>query len=133
MGELLITVDFDSNVPIYRQIADQIRALVARRQLSNGDELPSVRRLGTMIGVNQNTVARAYRILAEEGLVLLRHGAGARVSEPKSPYREPGAIDDHERRLHDIISRLVLRGASRAEVERALMEAVERFFRTPAD
>ena len=133
MGELLITVDFDSDVPIYRQIADQIRALVARRLLSKGDELPSVRRLGTMIGVNQNTVARAYRILAEEGLVLLRHGAGARVSEPKNPYREPGTLDDHERRLHDIISRLVLRGASRGEVESALKEAVERFFRTPAD
>lgn len=133
MGELLITVDFDSKEPIYQQIADQIRVLVAQRQIADGAELPSVRQLGAVVGVNQNTVARAYRILADEGLVRLRHGAGAKVRVPVSPYREPSVEDDHERRLNDIIGRMVLLGASRAEVERELREAVLRFFEPPVE
>ena len=129
MSDLAITVDFESDLPIYRQIADQIRALVARRQLVDGEELMSVRQLGSMIGVNQNTIARAYRILADEGLVELRHGSGARIRVPRSPYRDAAVVvDDHERRLHDIISRLVLQGASRSEVEKVLLAAVKRFY-----
>jgi DNA-binding transcriptional regulator YhcF (GntR family) len=133
MTGLMITVDFDSDVPVYRQIADQIRVLMAQRQLTDGAELPSVRQLGEMVGVNQNTVARAYRILADEGLVKLRHGAGAKVRVPAAPYREPALADDHERRLHDVISRMVLDGVSRAEVERELGDAVRRFFEPPVE
>lgn len=124
---LAVTVDFDSDVPIYRQIADEIRALVARGQLRDGDVLPSVRRLGEMVGVNLNTVARAYRILADDGLVELRRGAGARVRLAAIPGRKVLAGDDRKR-LDDVISRMVLRGASRAQVERALEEAVARFY-----
>lgn len=125
---LAVTVDFDSDVPIYRQIADELRALVARGQLRDGDVLPSVRRLGEMVGVNLNTVARAYRILADEGLVELRRGAGARVRVAAIPGRQVLASDDRKR-LDDVISRMVLRGASRAQVERVLKEAVARFYK----
>ncbi len=125
---LAVTVDFESDVPIYRQIADEIRALVARGQLEDGDVLPSVRRLGQMVGVNLNTVARAYRILADEGLVELRRGAGAVVRVPVTARREALSSDDRKR-LDDIISRMVLGGASRADVERALHEAVRGFFK----
>lgn len=125
---LAITVDLDATTPVYRQIADEIRGLIARRELVDGAALPSVRRLGNAIGVNQNTVAKAYRILSDEGLVELRHGAGARVRVPSHPYRDAGVSDEEGRRLHDLLSRWVLAGASRADVERRLAEAVDEFF-----
>jgi len=122
-----ITVDFDSAVPVYQQIADEIRALVARGELRDGDGLPSVRQLGGQVGVNLNTVARAYRTLAEEGLVELRQGASARVRIPDAPYRSAMAPDD-ERRLDDLISRWVLAGADRARIEELIGGALDRFF-----
>ncbi|MBW2528657.1 MAG: GntR family transcriptional regulator [Deltaproteobacteria bacterium] len=125
---LAIAVDFASDVPIYRQIADEIRALVAMGRLVDGDELPSVRQLGTMVGVNLNTVAKAYRALADEGLVELRHGAGARVRQPAHPYRGAREPQDEDRALQDVIGRMVLAGASRKKVEKQLLGAVERFY-----
>jgi len=126
---LAITIDLDAATPVYRQIADEIRALIARGALNDGAELPSVRRLGGAIGVNQNTVAKAYRILADEGLVSMRQGAGARVRVPTHPYRSESIVDDaDERRLHDLISRWVLAGADRSEVERIFREALDGFF-----
>jgi GntR family transcriptional regulator len=127
-AELSITVDFDSEAPIYRQIAEEIRALVALGRLRDGDDLPSVRQLGAMVGVNLNTIAKAYRTLADEDLVELRHGAGARIRLPSHPFRGAREPDDVPRRLQGVIGRLVLSGASRKQVERVLLDAVERFF-----
>ena len=126
---LSITIDFDAATPVYRQIADEIRALIARGALNDGSDLPSVRQLGRAIGVNQNTVAKAYRVLADEGLVAMRHGAGAQVRVPSHPYRSSVVEDADKRRLHDLISRWVLAGAERADVERIFGDALDGFFR----
>ncbi len=125
-----LTLDLDSGVPVYRQIIEEVRLLVARGALRDGDELPSVRRLGAQIGVNLNTVAKAYRVLADEGLVELRHGSGARVRVADAPYRQAVPIDD-ERRLQELIGRWVLGGATRPVVLRRLENAVEHFFKKP--
>lgn len=89
---LTIEVDFGSARPVYRQIAEQVRGLIARGDLSDGAELPSVRQLAANVGVNLNTVAKAYRILADEGLVDLRHGSRARVvgARARVPPRSRG-------------------------------------------
>lgn len=123
-----LTVDLDSDVPVYRQIVEEVRILVARGALRDGDELPSVRRLGAQIGVNLNTVAKAYRVLVDDGLVELRHGSGARVRVADAPYRN-AAPEDDERRLQELIGRWVLAGATRQVIERRLDKAVERFFK----
>ena len=128
---LSIEVDLEGTIPLYQQIADGIRALIARGALAGGAELPSVRQLGTQVGVNLNTVARAYRILAEEGLIDLKQGAAARVVAvaPKGQHGEPILDDDARRNLFDVFSRWVLKGASRREIERALKSATAEFFR----
>ena len=123
---LAITIDLEGAVPVYRQIADEIRTLIARRALEDGATLPSVRRLGQSIGVNQNTVAKAYRILADEGLIHLRHGAPARVQTSRG-YRD-APTDEGERRLHDLVSRWVLAGRTRTELERAFARALDHYF-----
>ncbi len=124
---ITITIDHDGAVPVYRQIADELRALIARGELADGEELPSVRHLGGALGVNQNTVAKAYRMLADEGIVELRHGAGARVRRDGSPYRQ-APPDDTERTLQDLIARWVLAGATRTNIERALARALDAYF-----
>lgn len=124
-----IVIDLDGTVPLYRQIADGVRALIARGQLGEGDALPSVRRLGEMLGVNLNTVAKAYRVLADEEVVVLRHGAPARVAAPPRGGGR-GAIDSEARRsLYDWVGRARLNGATERAVRAVLEEAVNRFYR----
>jgi GntR family transcriptional regulator len=125
-----IVVDFASSEPVYHQIAREIRALIAQGQLRVGDDLPSVRQLGEQVGVNPNTVARAYRILADEGLVEPRRGSSARVCEPalRDAYRADAVGDDTDRRLHDLISRWIVNGGDRKALERKVRDALDRYF-----
>jgi DNA-binding transcriptional MocR family regulator len=66
-------------VPVYAQIGEQIRRQVASGALRAGDRLPPVRHLATQLGVNVNTVARAYGELAREGLAICRRGGGTTI------------------------------------------------------
>lgn len=74
-----------SGKPIYRQIIDQVKFLIAAGRLRPDDELPPVRTLAQQLLINPNTVARAYRELETSGLLYKRQGAGTYVSDGKSP------------------------------------------------
>jgi GntR family transcriptional regulator len=79
-----ITIDFRSGQPIYIQITEQIRQMVVAGELKQGDQLPTVRQLATDLRVNFNTVARAYRILDENGLISTQQGRGTYIWETPS-------------------------------------------------
>jgi GntR family transcriptional regulator len=72
-------------VPIYLQIVNQVKYLVAAGRLSAGEELPAIRVLAERLQVNPNTVARAYRELEIAGVVEKRRTAGTFVSDAGSP------------------------------------------------
>ena len=74
-----IKLDFRSKIPIYIQIIDQIKHLIASGELVTDDQLPTVRELADDLGVNFTTVARAYRLLDEEGLISTQHGRGTYI------------------------------------------------------
>lgn len=76
-----IKIDFRSSAPIYVQIMEQIRQKVASGELKQGDQLPTVRQLATELRVNFNTIARAYRLLDEAGLISTQHGRGTYIWE----------------------------------------------------
>jgi GntR family transcriptional regulator len=78
-------VSTGDGVPIYLQIANQVKYLVASGRLAPGDELPAIRVLAHQLLVNPNTVARAYLELEREGVVQKRHGSGTYVSDAGSP------------------------------------------------
>src|SRR5438552_16088395 len=80
-------IDISSNdgVPIYIQIVNQVKHLVASRRLTPGEEIPPIRALAQQLLVNPNTVARAYLELERTGIVTKRHGSGTYVSEVPSP------------------------------------------------
>src|SRR5690606_25776942 len=80
-GGVLIRVDPGSGVAIYDQIAASVRAQLARGALSPGDRLPAARELAEALDVNIHTVLRAYQDLRDEGLIDLRRGRGAVVTE----------------------------------------------------
>lgn len=74
-------------VPIYRQIANQIKFQVCAQRLKSGDALPSIRELAEQLLINPNTVARAYRELEGAGVVVSRRGSGTCVADDGSPLR----------------------------------------------
>ena len=80
-----IHISADSGVPIYLQIVNQMKYLVASGRLAPGDEVPPIRVLAQQVLINPNTVARAYRELEVAGLLTKRQGAGTYVSDGGSP------------------------------------------------
>jgi GntR family transcriptional regulator len=74
--------------PIYRQIVQQMKLLVAAGRLAPGDELPAIRKLAEELVINPNTVARAYRELETAGLIESRQGSGTRVTGNGSPLSQ---------------------------------------------
>jgi GntR family transcriptional regulator len=79
--KLLLKPNPSSAVPIYVQLKEQIRHAVEVGALQPGDALPPMRALAEELVVNANTIARVYRELEQEGLLDLRHGVGAFISE----------------------------------------------------
>ena len=80
-----IHITTNDGVPIYLQIVNQVKYLVAAGRLAAGEELPPIRVLAERLVVNPNTVARAYRELEAAGLVEKRRTAGTFVSDAGSP------------------------------------------------
>ena len=78
---MFVELDFRRHVPIYVQIVERLKHLMATGILKPGDKLPTIRQLAHDLKVNFNTVARAYRILDQAGLVSTQQGRGTYVLE----------------------------------------------------
>ena len=120
-----IRVILDSAVPVYRQVVDQIRTLCVAGNLAAGEKLPSVRKLAGNLGVHFNTIADAYRVLAEEGWIAVEHGRGAVVLDRSKPGQPTIALREaHGSRLRHLIAELRGHGFDakwiRGEVDAAL-------------
>lgn len=77
---MILKIDFDSEEPIYIQIINEIVKGVAKGELKEDDELPSVRNLADDIGVNMHTVNKCYNILKEKGYIRMDRRRGAVIS-----------------------------------------------------
>jgi len=119
---MFLTLDAGDKRAIYQQIADGIKALIARGDLREGMPLPSVRQVAADLGVNLNTIAGAYRQLQEEGLVTVRHGAGAVVSSRRA---RPTEQDDLLRPLRSALTEWILAGFSDREIAAVVQRELE--------
>ena len=123
---MLIIIDENDSRPIYQQIADEIRFLIARGELTEDASLPSVRQLAGDLGVNLNTVATAYRELQNDGLLAIKHGAGAVVASRTSF----GKSEDNLRKpLRSALTQLFLSGLSWAEVMNLVVDEMREILR----
>ena len=100
---LMIQVATGDARPIVRQIVDGVRLQVATGALEAGDQLPSVRGLAQQLGINPNTVAKAYAELTGEGWLESRQGMGLYVAPPRQRLSDA----ERERRLDDALDRFV--------------------------
>jgi GntR family transcriptional regulator len=93
--------------PIGRQIVDGVRMKIATGELAAGDQVPSVRGLAQQLGINPNTVAKAYAELTTEGWLEARQGLGLYVAPPRQRLsdaeRERRFDDAVQRFMHDVI------------------------------
>lgn len=110
---MFLTIDTNDPRPIYQQVADGIKELIARGKLEQGAPLPPVRQLAADLGVNLNTIAIAYRELQKDGLIIIKHGSGSVVASSTSTERSQ---DELLRPLRTALTELVLAGLSSAKI-----------------
>src|SRR5262249_47494073 len=110
---MYITIDETDRRPVYRQVADEIKGLIARGALSEGMALPPVRQVADDLGVNLNTIGGAYRELKREGLRGVRQGWGAVVSPGRAAQKSDSALRGARR---ESLAPLVRGGLPRHEI-----------------
>jgi GntR family transcriptional regulator len=101
--KLALRLDFDTTQPAYLQIVHQVARQAARGRLRQGQRLPTVRSLANQLGLNFNTVARAYRVLQRRGLLSAQRGRGTYVTRrtPRSAAARRHALLDLTRQYVD--------------------------------
>jgi GntR family transcriptional regulator len=123
---MVIRVVLDGPEPVYKQIADAVRTMCVNGKLEPGMKLPSVRELAASLGIHFNTVAGAYRVLADEGWLSLEGRRGAIVesrSQPGAPNKE--AQTSEGKRLRHLVAELSSNGFGQEWILRQVMEALE--------
>jgi len=119
---MLFRTNPSSGVPIYLQLMEQVKHAIETGALRPGDQLPGIRPLAEELVMNPNTVAKAYRELEHEGVIELRHGAGAFVSGQARPRKVTDAIRAGQAIVSTAVEKLRARGVSDDEIRR-LFEA----------
>ena len=109
-------------VPIYLQLMEQVKHAIETGALRPGDQLPGIRPLAEELVINPNTVAKVYRELEHEGVIELRHGAGAFVSGNTRAKKLTESLRAGQAIVAAAVERLRARGLSDEEIRR-LFEA----------
>ena len=120
-------IDNGGDRPVYQQIIDQVKRDVALGRLLTGEKLPTVRQLAGLLAINPNTIAKAYRQLEQEGIIVTRPGAGAFIADINSTM----SMSVRKRILCDDIERVIVE-AVHMQIEKQsiiewFVERVEKF------
>jgi GntR family transcriptional regulator len=114
-----------SGTPIYRQIMDQVRALVASRRLVAGQMLPSIRQLATDLEVNMMTVSKAYARLEAAGVLERQRGTGMRV-RAAAPS---GSVAERQKELAPLVDAMVMRASQLNLTEPQILAVIRTAFK----
>ena len=109
-------------VPIYLQLMEQVKHAIETGALRPGEQLPGIRPLAEELVMNPNTVAKAYRELEHEGVIELRQGAGAFVSDKAPAKKDADKLRAAQTTVAAAIEKLRARGVTDEEIRR-LVEA----------
>ena len=126
MNSMQFSLDFRSEVSAAAQIIEQVQQKIADGSLQPGDQLPTVRQLASDLRVNFNTVARAYRMLDEAGLISTQRGRGTYILDAAEPeigsQLKKSTLDAQIRQFLELLTR---QGYSIEEIEKDLAEALQ--------
>ncbi len=131
---MVLKLNSASGVPIYLQLMEQIKYAIETGAVREGEQLPGIRRLAEDLVMNPNTVAKAYRELEHEGVIELRHGAGAFVSARATGNGRAGRFERARPILEGALRSVAALGLNEEEMRRLfeneLNELREQFGRT---
>ena len=120
VGGANLHIEFDPSVPIYLQIVEEIKRLVATGKRKAGDKLPSQRELAAMLRVNTNTVQHAYREMELEGFVETLRGQGTFIRQDAQVV-EKMRTEMIQRLVEDFVRSMLVLGCS----EQSILELVK--------
>lgn len=118
---MVIEIDFNSDEAIYVQLCNQIIMGIATSQFREGEQLPSVRQLADMIGINMHTVNKAYSILQREGFVKIDRRRGAIIAIDLNKLE---ALEEAHDMLSVVLARAMCKGVTKDEIH----EMVDRIY-----
>ncbi|PFE04459.1 GntR family transcriptional regulator [Bacillus cereus] len=117
---MFITINIQSNIPIYEQLVHQIIEGIAKEELKEGETLPSVRLLASDLGVNMLTVNKAYQLLKQKGFIQIHRQKGATVNTTQL-HDNSAFFERSELTLQPFIAEAKCRGISK----KALLQFVQ--------
>ena len=125
-----LRLDFHEREPIYLQIVEQVKSMVASGMMKPGSQLPTVREVAAELRINFNTAARAYRLLHEEGIISTQQGRGTYVLEGPPPAGAKRARRERlQMMVHGWMEEAKRLGFAPEEVEKAWQDAFQRWSR----
>jgi GntR family transcriptional regulator len=127
MPPLKVTLDYDRRIPIYRQIYETVLAALASGSLARSEQLPTIHKLAGQLGVNPNTVARAYKDLERDGHLIAKRGRG---TFPANTTPKPPKKHERESILAAIFQRALADSARHHINAHELAAYFQRRFRT---
>lgn len=123
---MILKIDFDSEMPIYIQIKNQIIEGIAKGEIDKDEELPSVRALAEDIGINMHTVNKAYNILKDEGYIKIDRRKGAIVSLNLDTSKEK-FNDELKKNLYFYMAECFNRNIDKEEIKNFIDKAFLQF------
>jgi GntR family transcriptional regulator len=118
-----IQVDFESGVPIYMQLVDRIKQMVASGQLQPGQQLPTMRQLAADLRINYNTVGRAYSLLDQDGVISTQQGRGTYIASRLSEEQiHRMRLDKLGSMIGQVVQEALVLGYSSQEIENVVEE-----------
>lgn len=121
---MIIEIDFNSDEAIYMQLCNQIIYGIATRAFSEGDALPSVRKLSEEIGINMHTVNKAYTVLRDEGFVKVDRRKGVVIAVDINHLED---LKEVKLELLRTLAKASCKGISREEVHGLIDEIYEEY------
>lgn len=123
--KLLLRLDFQSEIPIYVQLRNQIIEGMATGKLKRGEALPSVRQLASDLGINLHTVNKAYNILKQDGFIVIHRQKGVAVN-PEMMSEVTGEYTSRlAEELRPAISEAICRGMSEKQFKEVIGQVFE--------
>ena len=122
------SVEYNSGIPVYRQIINHVCATVAAGQFKSGDQLPTIRTLSGQLKVNPNTVVKAYRELELKGVIVSERGSGSYIQTPaRTGPAAPATLGAREKkeRFKNLYQRLLAEAAGNGLTEQELINYIK--------